>query len=55
MVLIFRRRIRTSPHTWANVSTHGVSESARVGRVTVNSRGRASVRLGKGWSIRFKL
>ena len=55
MGLIFRRRIRTSRHTHVNVSTHGASASGRVGRVTANTRGRATVRLGKGWSFRIKI
>ena len=55
MGFIFRRRIRTSPHLTTNVSLHGVSETARVGRLSVNSLGRATIRLGRGLSFRFKL
>ena len=55
MGLIYRRRVRTGRHSWANVSTHGVSGSVRVGPVTVNSRGRFSLRLLKGLSFRGKL
>ena len=55
MGFTFRRRIRTSPHLTTNVSLHGVSETARVGRLSVNSLGRATIRLGRGLSFRFKL
>jgi hypothetical protein len=50
--LIFRHRVRTSPRSWLNVSGHGVSESVRFGRVTVNSRRGVRVRLFKGLSWR---
>ena len=53
MGLIFRRRVRVGRDSWANVSGSGVSVSKRVGRVTVNSRGRATVRLGRGISWRL--
>jgi len=54
MGLVFRRRIRTSERTHVNVSGSGLSLSARLGdRVTVNSRGRVTVRLGKGLSWRL--
>lgn len=56
MGLIFRRRINTGRGTHVNVSTSGVSASKRIGkRVTVNSRGRISVRLLRGLSWRGKL
>jgi hypothetical protein len=55
MGFVFRKRIRTSPHLTTNVSTHGVSESVHAGRVTVNSRGRATIRIARGLSFRFKL
>lgn len=51
----YRKRVRTGRSSWLNVSKSGVSESKRVGRLTVNSRGQARVRLGKGFSFRFKL
>ena len=52
MGLQYRRR-SGGKNTWANVSRSGVSVSHRAGPVTVNSRGRGSVRLGKGVSYRF--
>lgn len=48
MPLIFRRRVRMGRGSWLNLSRSGVSVSKRVGRVTVNSRGRVFVRLGRG-------
>jgi hypothetical protein len=38
-----------------NLSGSGASVSKRKGRVTVNSRGRVSVRLPRGFSWRFKI
>ncbi|WP_134667865.1 DUF4236 domain-containing protein [Amycolatopsis sp. CFH S0078] len=43
---VFRKRIRTGRSSWLNASK-------RIGRVTVNSRGRATIRLGRGLSFRF--
>jgi len=48
----YRKRIRTGRRSWLNISKRGVSGSVRVGRFTVNSRGRTSFRLGKGLSYR---
>jgi hypothetical protein len=53
MGLMFRRRRRIGRNTWLNFSRRGVSASTRLGRLTVNSRGRGSFRIGKGWSWRF--
>lgn len=53
MGLIWNRRKRVGRGTNVNLSKSGASVSKRVGPVTVSSRGRASVRLGKG--LRFKL
>jgi hypothetical protein len=57
MGLIFHRRVgerRTGRlRTWLNLSTGGVSGSAKLGRVTVNTRGRVTIRLWKGFSIRL--
>jgi hypothetical protein len=57
MGLLFSRRVplkkRGLLRTWLNLSTRGVSGSARVGRFTVNSRGRVTVRLRKGLSFRL--
>jgi len=52
--LIFRRTKRIGRHTTLNLSTRGASVSRRVGPLTVSSRGRVSLRLGRGWSWRLK-
>jgi hypothetical protein len=48
----YRRRIPLGKHLGLNISTRGVTVSERIGRVTVSSRGRMSVRLGHGLSYR---
>ena len=48
----YRKRIRTGKTSWVNLSKSGASGSFRVGPMTFNSRGRRSVRLGKGMSYR---
>lgn len=53
MGLIYRRRKRTGPSTWLNLSKSGASESVRAGRLTVNSRGRARIRIARGLSFRI--
>lgn len=50
---VFRKRIRTGRSSWLNVSKRGVSASKRVGRVTVNNRGRATIRIAPGLSYRI--
>jgi hypothetical protein len=55
MGLTYRRRRRIGRNTFLNVSTRGASISRRVGRVSVSSKGRGSIRLGRGFSWRFKL
>lgn len=53
MGLIFRKRVRTGKHTTVNLSGHGASVTERVGRVSLNSRGRVSVRILPGLSLRL--
>lgn len=53
MGLVFRRTKRLGRRTRLNVSKTGVSVSHRRGPVTVNSRGRISIRLGRGISWRL--
>jgi uncharacterized protein DUF4236 len=55
MGLIFRKRIRLGAGTGLNLSRRGASVSKRVGPVTLNTRGRGRIRLGKGLSFRFKI
>lgn len=49
----YRRSARVGKNSRANVSMSGVSLSRKAGPVTVNSRGRASIRLAPGWSFRL--
>ena len=53
MGLTWSRRKKLGRTMTLNLSKSGVSISKRIGRLTLNSRGRASIRLGKGF--RFKL
>lgn len=55
MGLVFHRRKRLGRSTFLNLSRRGASVSRRIGPLSVSSRGRGSLRLGKGWSWRFKL
>jgi hypothetical protein len=52
---VFSRRKRISNGTNLNLSKSGASVSKKVGRVTMSSRGRGSVRIARGLSFRFKL
>jgi len=49
----YRKRVQVGRKTAANLSTSGVSLSRSAGPVTLNSRGRASVRVAPGWSFRL--
>jgi hypothetical protein len=53
MGFVFRKRIKLGDDTAVNVSQRGASVSRRFGRLTVNSRGRASIRILPGLSFRF--
>lgn len=53
MGFYFRRRTRAGRRTWLNWSKSGVSLSHRRGPVTVNTRGRVTLRLGKGIGWRW--
>ncbi len=48
----YRKRVRTGKNSWLNISKRGVSSTFRSGPFSINSRGRTSVRLGKGMSYR---
>lgn len=54
MGLFFRKRVRLGRDTWLNMSRSGVSVSQRKGPVTVNSRGRVSIRLPGGFTWRSR-
>lgn len=53
MGLYFRRRTPLGRHAWLNWSRSGVSATLRAGRVTVNTRGRVTVRLARGLGWRW--
>ena len=52
MGFYIRRRVRLGKGSWLNISKRGLSVSQKAGPVTVNSRGRTNVRLGKGIGYR---
>lgn len=61
MALRYHRRTKQKTHkngvrTWANISKTGASVSAAKGPVTVNSRGRVTIKTPvKGLQFKFKL
>ena len=55
MGFVFSRRKSLGRGLNLNLSKSGASMSKKAGRVTMNSRGRGSIRLFKGLSFRFKL
>jgi hypothetical protein len=55
MGFVFRRSLGLGRGRRLNLSKSGTSMSQRLGRVTLNSRGRGSIRLLPGLSYRFKL
>ena len=52
MGLVYRRSRRLGRRSRINYGTGGASVSYRLGPLTVNSRGRVSLRLGRGLSWR---
>ncbi|MGO4650221.1 DUF4236 domain-containing protein [Arthrobacter sp. 2RAF22] len=50
---IFRKRVRLGKSGHVNISKSGASVSEQLAPVTVNSRGRVTVRLLPGLSFRF--
>jgi hypothetical protein len=53
MAWVVRKTVRLPGRTRVNVSKSGLSLSKTIGRLTVNSRGRASIRILPGLSYRF--
>jgi hypothetical protein len=53
MGLVVGKRIRIGANETVNLSKGAASAAKRVGRVTVNSRGRGSIRILPGLSVRF--
>lgn len=52
MGFYFRKRVGLGKGQWLNFSKRGVSFSKRIGRLTLNSRGSANARIGKGIGYR---
>jgi hypothetical protein len=52
MGIYFRKSLRLSRAVHLNVSKTGISTSLRLGPLTMNSRGRTSLRLAPGISYR---
>lgn len=50
---IFRKRVRLGKNGHLNISKSGASVSEQLGPVSLNSRGRVTVRLLPGLSFRF--
>ena len=55
MGLSYRRSFRVGSRSRLNLSGSGASLTRRQGPVTFNSRGRVTVRLGKGLRYTFRL
>lgn len=55
MGFFFRKQKQLGRGTTLNITKSGASVSKRVGPVRLSTRGRGSIRLGKGFSFRFKL
>jgi hypothetical protein len=53
MGFIYRKRFRVGKRATVNLSKSGVSATERLGPVTLNSRGRISIRLLPGLTFRF--
>jgi hypothetical protein len=53
MGLLFRKSKRLGRGVRLNVTQRGVSASARRGPFSVSSKGRVTIRLGKGFSFRI--
>lgn len=53
MGLSFRKTVRLGKKSKLNFSKSGVSVSRKAGPVTVNSRGKVTIRLGKGLTWRL--
>ena len=51
----YRKRIKIGNGTFLNISKSGVSVSKKVGKTTINSRGKITVNLGKGITYRTSL
>lgn len=53
MGFIYRKRVKLGKTAHVNISKSGASVSEKLGPVTVNSRGRVTVRILPGLTFRF--
>lgn len=53
MGIIFRRSTKVGRNGRVNWSKSGASYSHKIGPFTINTRGRVTLRLGRGFSIRL--
>lgn len=53
MGLIFRKTKKLGKNTRLNISKSGLSVTEKLGPVSINSRGRITIRLGKGLTWRL--
>lgn len=53
MGISYRKRIKIGDGTFLNLSKRGVSVSKKVGKITINSRGMATINLGNGLTYRI--
>lgn len=53
MGLRIQRKVKVGKKSHINISNSGASASVKIGRVTLNSRGRNSIRIAKGISFKF--
>ena len=54
MGLQFRKKIKLGKHLTINISNHGVSFTKKFGRQTIGADRKKSIRLGKGFTYKFK-
>ena len=52
MGISYRKRIKIGDGTFLNISKSGISISKKVWKVTINSKGTATVNLGNGLTYR---
>ncbi|MEW1822385.1 DUF4236 domain-containing protein [Arthrobacter sp. NPDC080031] len=53
MGFIYRKRVKLGQNGHVNISKSGASVSERIGPLTLNSRGRATLRILPGLTFRF--
>ena len=54
MGFMFRKTIQLTKHLKANISKRGVSFTGKIGPVSINSKGRGSIKLFNGLNYIFR-